>query len=92
MSQKCGNGTVVQSDVAAGGWQVVVIRGDGSADWEACANRGVDVPEGRGLMVTCHMGSGETHFYPAPEGSFRVVCLFSSTSEHLPFMYIRTPA
>lgn len=48
-------------------FKVVVIRGDGSADWEACANRGVDVPEGRGLVVTCHMGSGETHFYPASE-------------------------
>ncbi len=47
---------------------MVVIRGDGSADWEASDNRGVDVPEGRGLVVTCHMGSGETHFRPAPEG------------------------
>lgn len=50
------------------GEQVVVIRGDGSADWEATENRGLDVPQGRGLVVTCHMGSGETHFHPAGDG------------------------
>ncbi len=50
------------------GEQVVVIRGDGSADWEATENRGLDVPHGRGLVVTCHMGSGETHFHPAGDG------------------------
>ena len=52
----------------ARGKQVVVIRGDGSADWEATENRGLDVPQGRGLVVTCHMGSGETHFHPAGDG------------------------
>jgi len=64
-----GNNWTASVELPAGAieFKVVVIRGDGSADWESTENRGVDVPEGKGLVVTCHMGSGETHYHPAPE-------------------------